>query len=64
MTIKDYVGYICVEKKNIQLKRGKELEQYKKWFYSQPFKTWKLDIIWEYIWNDRTLEEITRILNL
>lgn len=64
MTIKDYVGHICVEKKNIQLKRNKELEQYKKWFYSQPFKTWKLDIIWEYIWDDRTLEEITKILNL
>jgi hypothetical protein len=40
-----------------------ELTDYKLVFYNQEFQKWKLDLLWEYIWDDREFEEVDYILN-
>lgn len=52
MTLKEYMGLICIEK-DFVLKLSKEnLKKYKNNFYSQNYKMWQLDLLWEYIWGD------------
>ena len=52
---------ICEIKIYVVKLRGKELEDYKKFFYNLNFPKWRLDLLWEFIWSDKTLDEITRI---
>ena len=42
----------------------KELKEYKIAFYSQKYREWQLDLLWEYIWGDITFEEIKKIFKM
>ena len=63
-TLKEYLGLICVEKNFVVKLSIENLKKYKINFYSQPFKIWQLDLIWEYIWDDISLKEIKKIFRI
>ena len=63
-TLKEYLGLICVERNFVVKLSNENLKKYKTNFYSQPFKIWQLDLLWEYIWDDISLKEIRKILKL
>lgn len=64
MNIKELAYVICQNRKNVLKLSSKDLRKYKISFYSQKFKVWQLDLLWEYIFGDITLEEIKNILKL
>ena len=64
MSIQELALDICQNRKNVLKLSSKELRKYKISFYSQNFKVWQLDLLWEYIFGDITLEEIKNILKL
>ena len=63
-TLKEYLGLICIEKKFVVKLSNENLRKYKTNFYSQPFKNWQLDLLWEYIWGDISLKEIKKIFKI
>lgn len=63
-TLKEYLGLICVERNFVIKLSNENLKKYKTDFYSQPFKTWQLDLLWEYIWGDISLKEIKKIFRI
>ena len=63
-TLKEYLGLICVEKNFVIKLSNENLKKYKTNFYSNPFKTWQLDLLWEYIWGDISLKEIKKIFRI
>ena len=63
-TLKEYLGLICVERNFVVKLSNENLKKYKTDFYSQPFKTWQLDLLWEYIWGDISLKEIKKIFRM
>ena len=63
-TLKEYLGLICVERNFVVKLSIENLRKYKTVFYSQPFKIWQLDLLWEYIWGDISLKEIKKIFKL
>ena len=63
-TLKEYLGLICVERNFVIKLSNENLKKYKADFYSQPFKTWQLDLLWEYIWGDISLKEIKKIFRI
>lgn len=63
-TLKEYLGLICVERNFVVKLSNENLKKYKTDFYSQPFKTWQLDLLWEYIWGDISLKEIKKIFRI
>ena len=64
MTLKEYLGLVCIEKNFVVKLSIENLRKYKTDFYSQPFKNWQLDLLWEYIWGDISLKEIKKIFKL
>lgn len=38
--------------------RGNDLHKFREMFYDLPFPEWRLDLLWEYIWDDKTYDEI------
>ena len=60
-TLKEYLGLICVERNFVVKLSNENLKKYKTNLYSQPFKIWQLDLLWEYIWGDISLKEIKKI---
>ncbi len=42
--------------------QGNNLNEYRNYMYSLPFKEWTIDLLWEYIWSDMTYEQIYKIL--
>lgn len=64
MNIKMLVSAVCKEKENVIKLNNETLKKCKNSFYSQNYKAWKLDLFWEYIWDDISLEEIKKILKL
>ena len=64
MLLKEYLGLICIEKDFVIKLSIENLRQYKTNFYSQPFKNWQLDLLWEYIWGDISLKEIKKIFRI
>lgn len=64
MTLDDYMLHICKIKKNIVKLDTEKLEEFKKEFYSNKysFDKWKLNLLWEYIWDDKTIEEVNASL--
>lgn len=64
MSIQELALDICQNKINVLKLSSKDLRKYKTSFYSQNFKVWQLDLLWEYIFGDITLEEIKNILKL
>ena len=63
-TLKEYLGLICVERDFVVKLSNENLKKYKTNLYSQPFKIWQLDLLWEYIWGDISLKEIKKILRI
>ena len=63
-TLKEYLGLICVERNFVVKLSNENLKKYKTNFYSKPFKTWQLDLLWEYIWGDISLKEIKKIFKI
>ena len=64
MTIKEELALICKNKESVVKLSGENLKKYKTNFYSQPFKIWQLDLLWEYIWGDISFEEIKKIFKI
>lgn len=63
-TLKEYLGLICVERNFVVKLSNENLKKYKANLYSQPFKIWQLDLLWEYIWGDISLKEIKKIFKM
>ena len=63
-TLKEYLGLVCIERNFVVKLSNENLKKYKINFYSQPFKIWQLDLLWEYIWDDISLKEIKKILRI
>ena len=63
-TLKEYLGLICIERDFVVKLSNENLRKYKTDFYSQPFKKWQLDLLWEYIWGDISLKEIKKIFRI
>lgn len=64
MKIKEELALVCKTKESVIKLSNENLKKYKTNFYSQPFKIWQLDLLWEYIWGDITFEEIKKIFKL
>lgn len=64
MTIKEELALICKTKESVVKLSIENLRKYKTNFYSQPFKNWQLDLLWEYIWGDISLKEIKKIFRI
>ena len=62
--LKEYLGLICVERNFVVKLSNENLKKYKTNLYSQPFKIWQLDLLWEYIWGDISLKEIKKIFRI
>lgn len=63
-TLKEYLGLICVERNFVVKLSNENLKKYKNNLYSQPFKIWQLDLLWEYIWGNISLKEIKKIFRM
>ena len=63
-TLKEYLGLVCIERNFVVKLSNENLKKYKNNFYSQPFKSWQLDLFWEYIWGDISLKEIKKIFRI
>ena len=63
-TLKEYLGLVCIEKNFVVKLSIENLRKYKTNLYSQPFKIWQLDLLWEYIWGDISLKEIKKIFRI
>ena len=64
MSLKEYLRGICIERDFVVKLSSENLKKYKTNFYSQPFKIWQLDLLWEYIWGDISLKEIKKIFRI
>ena len=64
MTIKEELALVCKTKESVVKLSSENLKKYKTNFYSQHFKIWQLDLLWEYILGDITFEEIKKIFKL
>ena len=64
MTIKEELTLVCKTKESVVKLSNENLKKYKTNFYSQPFKIWQLDLLWEYIWGDISFEEIKKIFKI
>ena len=64
MNIKELAYVICQKKENVVKLSRKELKEYKTNFYSQKYRVWQLDLLWEYIWGDISFEEIEKIFRI
>lgn len=64
MTLKTLVSTVCQNKENMVKLNNETLKKYKAEFYSQSIPKWKLDLLWEYIWGDISLEEVKRIFKI
>ena len=64
MTIKEELALVCKTKESVVKLSSETLKKYKTNFYSQPFKIWQLDLLWEYIWGDISFEEIKKIFKI
>ena len=64
MTIKEELALVCKNKESVVKLSIENLRKYKTNFYSQPFKIWKLDLLWEYIWGDISLKKIKKIFRI
>lgn len=64
MNIKGLVSVICKNKQNVIKLNGEILKKYKTEFYSQKLPVWKIDLLWEFIWEDISLEEVKRIFRI
>ena len=64
MNIKELAYVISQKRENLVKLSREELKEYKTNFYSQKYKEWQLDLLWEYIWGDISLKEIKKIFRI
>ena len=64
MSIQELALDICQNRINVLKLSRKELKEYKTNFYSQKYRVWQLDLLWEYIWGDISFEEIKKIFRI
>lgn len=64
MNIKELAYVICQKRENVVKLSRKELKEYKIAFYSQKYRVWQLDLLWEYIWGDISFEEIKKTFRI
>lgn len=55
---------ICKTKENMLNLTNEKLKKFKINFYANSQKTWQLDLLWEYLWDDISLEEAKKILKI
>lgn len=55
---------ICKTKENMLNLTNEELKKFKINFYGNSQKAWQLDLLWEYLWDDISLEEAKKILKI
>ena len=63
-TLKEYLGLVCIERNFVVKLSNENLKKYKTNLYSQPFKIWQLDLLWEYIWGDISLKKKKKIFRI
>ena len=64
MNIKELAYVICQKRENVVNLSRKELKEYKTNFYSQKYRVWQLDLLWEYIWGDISFKENKKIFRI
>ena len=62
MDVKELCEDICKLKEYVLELDYKNLKKYKEFFYKKDIAKWQLDLIWEFIWDDRDYEEVIYIL--
>lgn len=62
--IREFISEICQIKKDMLKLNNEELKIYKLAFYMQDYEEYKLNIIWDYIWNYIPKQEMYRKLKL
>lgn len=60
--LKELVSDICQLKEYVVKLDYTGKVEFQKEFYSLPFREWKLNILWDYIWDYKTYNEIIHIL--
>lgn len=60
--MKEIFKDVCNIKKYVIKLDYETLKEYKRMFYQLEIAKWQLDLIWEFIWDDREYEEIKIIL--
>ena len=60
--MKELFKDVCKIKQYVLKLDCERLREYKKEFYKKNIAKWQLDLIWEYIWNDREYIEVYFIL--
>lgn len=53
--------HICEIKGFVLKLNSEELKHYKNVFYKQKFALWRLDLLWEFIWNDIDYETMKHV---
>ena len=59
--LKQLFANICEIKKNVIQLKGKDLENCKKNFYNQKINKWQLNLLWEFIWDDKEYGEVKHV---
>lgn len=62
--IREFISEICQIKKDMLKLNNEELKIYKLAFYMQDYEKYKLNIIWDYIWDYIPKQEMYRKLKL
>lgn len=64
MEYKDFCTFfydICTIKQNIVKLNREQLKQFKTVFFQTDFPEWRLNLIWEFIWDDKTYDEVVYV---
>lgn len=62
--MEEYIRAVCEDKEKVIKLSNKELRKYKIAFYSLNLKMWELDVLWNFIWNDISLDEVYEIFKI
>lgn len=54
---------ICKIKQNVVKLQLEQLRSFKRTFFQLDFPEWRLQLLWEYVWDDKTYEEIYYIFD-
>ena len=60
-SFQDFFWDICEIKQYVIKLKGEDLREYKQKFYKQQFAMWRLDLMWEFIWDDIDYETMLYI---
>lgn len=59
----DFFYNICEIKQNVVKLNQQQVYSFKRKFYKQPFPEWQLSLIWEFIWDDKSFDEVFLIFS-